>query len=183
MASSPASSSSSSADPKHQPPRVSRPHRCNDRVEDVVQVNTRRERTTKNQISIAFFLSLFVSFSTSTTFQPSPSSSGLCLPPPRPPQARPLHALRVPSFRTGLGASRLLSGAEGRERVPEGEGHRRRRENHQQQRRKVIFLCLLLPRRDSLHLEVRFFLCFYLIFCYDRKESNHAGDDQKNSSL
>jgi hypothetical protein len=25
----------------------------------------------------------------------------------------------------------------------------------------VIFLCLLLPRRDSLHLEVHFFLCFY----------------------
>lgn len=53
--------SSSSADPAHQPPRVSRPHRCNDRIEDVVQV---RENRRKNVFSLlAFFQLLFFVFS------------------------------------------------------------------------------------------------------------------------
>lgn len=61
--------------------------------------------------------------------------SGLCLPPPRPAQAGPFHARRLPEVRTGLGAPRHLSGPQRREQVPEGKGHRRRRENS---RRKVM---------------------------------------------
>ena len=49
--------SSSSADPAHQPPRVSRPHRCNDRVEDVLQVRENSRAKKRSLFSNALLLS------------------------------------------------------------------------------------------------------------------------------
>lgn len=71
MPSSPASSSSS-ADPAHQPPRISRPHRCNDRVEDVVQV---RNNGRKGKFSLFFSIALFRFLNTSTSTSTSTSCS------------------------------------------------------------------------------------------------------------
>ena len=100
--------------------------------------------------------------------------TGHRLPPPRPAQAGPLHARRVPEVRTGLGAPGRVSGPQRREQVPEGEGHRRGREDS---RRKVIFF----PSSSS-SLSVRcvfqnqrcVFRCCLFLYC-DRMKTNSPG--------